>query len=215
MAGPIPFDLTEAVSYISKMLPSELLDEDLHAVRPPDISLRPSVGPLTAGLLSILVCTRRPAHILELGTSIGYSAIAVGRAAATYGGRVTSVELDQRIARLAEENIRAASLSGTVQVVRADAGDFIASAGGPFGLILQDSDKDVYQAMLPRLVELLESGGLLVSDDVLFPIVDLPEGVRRWQRVMDDYNKALRDHPGLRTTWLPIGCGVAVSVKIA
>ena len=215
MAGTTPFELGDAVSYINRLLPRELLDERLHAALPPDLSLRPAVGPLTADLLGVLVHARRPARILELGTSIGYSAIAMGRAAAVYGGRITTVELDERIAQVAEENIRGASLSDTVQVVQEDAAEFIASAAGPVGLILQDSDKDLYQAALPRLVDLLEPGGLLVSDDVLFPIIDLPETARRWQQVMDEYNAALRDHPRLRTTWLPIGYGVAVSVKIA
>jgi predicted O-methyltransferase YrrM len=215
MAGQAPFDLSEAVSYITGLLPADLRDEGLSAARPADLPLRPSVGPLTAGLLQVLISAQRPARILELGTSLGYAAIAMGRAATTYGGMVTTVELDDRLANLARENVRIGGLEGTIQVVRGDARDYIASANGPFGLILQDSDKDLYLPMLPRIVELLEPGGLLISDDTLFPVADLPESAARWRTVMHEYNVALRDCPSLRTTWLPIGWGAAISVRTA
>ena len=66
-----------------------------------------------------------------------------------------------------------------------------------------------------RLIDLLEPHGALVADDVLFPVMALPEGLKRWQEVLAQYNQALRDHPALQTVWLPIGDGVAVSVKLS
>ena len=68
--------------------------------------------------------------------------------------------------------------------------------------------------MLPRLIDLLEPHGLLITDDVLFPVMELPESVKRWQQAMRIYNRTLQTSPELETVWLPIGDGVAVSVKV-
>jgi predicted O-methyltransferase YrrM len=89
----------------------------------------------------------------------------------------------------------------------------VPALSGPFDLILQDGDKLQYEPLLHPLVELLAPQGLLVSDDVLFPIMELPRPVEHWKQAMTNYNRTLAKHPSLRTVWLPIGDGVAVSIK--
>ncbi len=49
-----------------------------------------------------------------------------------------------------------------------DATRFLHKVAGPFDLIFQDSDKQLYEPMLDRLIELLRPGGLLVADNVLW-----------------------------------------------
>ena len=44
----------------------------------------------------------------------------------------------------------------------------IAKVAGPFDLIFQDGDKQLYVPLLDRLVALLRPGGLLVTDNVLW-----------------------------------------------
>ena len=66
---------------------------------------------------------------------------------------------------------------------------------------------------LNRLIELLEPGGLLISDDVLFPVMTLLPSAENWRIAMLEYNQRLKSHPMLRTVWLSIGDGVAISVK--
>ncbi|MBU1707560.1 hypothetical protein KKB28_06570, partial [bacterium] len=70
-----------------------------------------------------------------------------------------------------------------------------------------------YTNLLNRLVDLLEPGGGLISDDVLFPVMTLPPSAESWRIAMLEYNQKLKLHPMLRTVWLPIGDGVAISVK--
>ena len=49
-----------------------------------------------------------------------------------------------------------------------DATRFLHKVAGPFDLIFQDSDKQLYEPMLDRLIELLRPGGLLVADNMLW-----------------------------------------------
>jgi predicted O-methyltransferase YrrM len=176
--------------------------------------IQPTVGAHAAALLDVLVRSRRPQRILEIGTSFGYSACVLGHAAATYGGRVWTIERRETLAQAARENLAASGLRTTVNVVVGDARQIVGGLNHAFGLILQDESKEDYLPLLDPLVERLELGGLLVSDDVLFPVMNLPESAAHWAQAMSDYNRALADHPQLRSVWLPIGDGVALSVKI-
>ena len=212
MAGHISFDWRNAKEYLEGLLPEDI--RRLEAVSA-ELSTQKSIGPSVAQLVDVMILATRPKRVLEVGTSAGYAAIAMGRALQQVGGKLTTIEIDPRIAACAEDNIHQAGLDDVVEVVIDDANRVLAGIDEPFGLILQDGSKDDYLRMLPRLIELLEPNGLLVTDDVLFPVMDLPENVKPYQYALTLYNGALQEKPNLHTVWLPIGDGVSVSVKIS
>jgi predicted O-methyltransferase YrrM len=90
---------------------------------------------------------------------------------------------------------------------------------GPFDLIFQDGDKQMYGPMLDRLVELLRPGGLLVTDNVLWDGDVVPGyGPPRHSnpddaRAIAAYNELIHSHPSLVTSIVPLRDGVAISVK--
>ncbi len=205
------YDWHNAQEYLEGLLPEEIRRLQTRSAGPPG---QPTIGPSVAQLVGVLILATRPKNVLEIGTSSGYSAIAMGRALQLIGGRLTTVEIDPRLAQAAERNIAEAGLDDVVEVVVDDANQVIAKLSGSFGLILQDGNKDDYLQMLPRLVELLEPHGLLVTDDVLFPVMELPAEVRPYQYALTLYNEALQNRPELQTVWLPIGDGASISVKV-
>jgi predicted O-methyltransferase YrrM len=164
--------------------------------------------------VDVLILAHRPNRVLEIGTSVGYSALAMGRALKRVGGSLMTIEIDPRLAEAARQNLNEAGLGDVAEVVIDDANHVIAGLNTPFGLILQDGNKDDYLQMLPRLIDLLEPHGLLITDDVLFPVMNLPDSAKRWQYAMSLYNEALQNRPDLQSVWLPIGDGVGVSVKV-
>lgn len=176
--------------------------------------VQPTVGPHVAALLDVLVRALRPRRILEIGTSFGYSACILGRAAATYGGQVWTIECREPLVQAARDNLAACGLEKTVNVVTGDARQILAGLDNSFEMVLQDGGKEDYLPLLDALVDRLEPCGLLVSDDVLFPVMTLPASAAHWAQAMSDYNRALAVHPRLRSVWLPIGDGVAISVKL-
>jgi predicted O-methyltransferase YrrM len=90
---------------------------------------------------------------------------------------------------------------------------------GPFDLILQDGPKDQYEPVLDRLVALLRPRGVLVSDNILwqgdvipgFPAA--PAHTAESTAIIARYSRRLAADPRLATVFLPVGDGVAVSVK--
>ncbi len=207
-SGPA-FDYSKAITYLEGFLPARVpLSTDGSDLE--GVNIAPTLGPIPLALTEMLVLSKRPANILEIGTSVAETAIALGLAARSYGGRVTTIEVNRRIASAAIQNIQNADVQANVSLLAGDAATAIDQLTGPFGLIIQDGAKDQYLPMLERLIDLLEPGGILLSDDVLFPVMfDNPRAM-----LLDEYNRALEANARLKTSWLPIGDGVAVSVKL-
>jgi predicted O-methyltransferase YrrM len=159
-------------------------------------------------------------QILEIGTAIGFSALWMAGALPPYG-RLITIELDPQRAETARANIARAGKTDQISVIVGDAMRYLHKVSGPFDLIFQDSHKPLYEPMLDRLVTLLRTGGVLVSDNVLWSGEVVEGYVNPPQRDPADtdalraYSRKLMSDSRLFTTILPVGDGLAVSVKVA
>lgn len=128
----------------------------------------PIVGPVVGELLGILAQATGAAHILELGTATGYSALHLARGCKAAGGRVITLEWDEAMAARARANFARAGLSGQIEVRVGDALELMAAMAGPVDFIFMDIDKEIYLPALPHCRRLLKIGGLLFTDNVGF-----------------------------------------------
>ena len=178
----------------------------------------PLVDAEVGALLRVLATTIAATRVLEIGTAIGYSAVWLAGALPTTGMLVT-MEVNLERARAARENIARAGFSDRVNVIVGDAERMLAKVAGPFDLIFQDGDKQLYTPLLDRLVELLRPGGLLVTDNVLWSgevapgFTTKPTQDPADTRAIAAYNERLHRHPQLMTVIVPLRDGVAISVK--
>jgi predicted O-methyltransferase YrrM len=178
----------------------------------------PLVDAEVGALLRVLATSIGASRILEIGTAIGYSGIWLAGALPA-GGMLVTMELDEARAREARENFARAGVGDRVSVVVGDAQLKIAKVAGPFDLIFQDGNKNLYTPLLDRLVALLRPGGLLVTDNVLWAGEVVP-GFQKTPRKNPDetraiveYNERVAAHPQLLTSILPLRDGVSISVK--
>jgi len=170
----------------------------------------PIIPLATARLLSFLVAAIRAERILEIGTAIGYSTIWLARAAQRHGGHVTTIEISERLAEEAQENIERAGLMEAVTILIGDAERIVPRLTDPFDLIFQDGAKRLYPRLLSDCLRLLRKGGLLVADDALFPVMEVGEA---WAEAVHRYNEMIFARHDLESVILPVGDGVAVSLK--
>ena len=90
---------------------------------------------------------------------------------------------------------------------------------GPYDLIFVDAAKGQYIHYLPEVMRLLGTDGVLVSDNVLQEgdIIESRFAVERRNRTihsrMREYLYELKHHDQLQTSIIPLGDGVALSVK--
>ena len=180
----------------------------------------PLVHPASARLLRTLVVATGARRILEIGTAIGYSAIWMAQAQPA-GGLLISLEKDAGRAAAARANVARAELSERVSIIVGEASRYLHKVAGPFDLVFQDSDKHLYEAMLRRSIELLRPGGLLVCDNVLWS-GEVVEGFRQpatrgtaEAEALRAFNRRLAAEPALLTTFLAVGDGLSISVRLA
>jgi len=194
---------------------SDVLDEIARGNRERGL---PLVDAEVGALLRLLATTVNASRILEIGTAIGYSGIWLAGALPPDGMLIT-MEMSEERAREARENFARAGVAQRVSVVVGDAQLKLSKVSGPFDLIFQDGDKQLYTPMLDRLVSLLRPRGLLVTDNVLWDgevapgFVDAPKRPPEDTRAIAEYNQRVASHPSLLTSIVPLRDGVSVSVK--
>ncbi|MGD8188898.1 O-methyltransferase [Brevibacillus ginsengisoli] len=185
------------------------LEQEAHAEGIPIVQL-PS-----AQFIRLLLLTHRPKRILEVGTAIGYSTIWLAEAAPE--ARIVTMELDEERIKRARENFAEAGVSERIELREGDA-TLGLPEGYQFDCLFIDAAKGQYLKFLELYLPLLVPGGLVISDNVLFRgLVATPEEANKRQRPLvqkiDQFNNHLVTHPQLETAVVPIGDGIAVSIK--
>ncbi len=174
----------------------------------------PTVDDEAAAYLRLILKITQPKRILEIGTSVGFSTASMASVAKTYGGHITTIEFDEKVADQAEKNFLKAGLTAYITVKRGDAREILHDLTEPYDLIFQDVDKRLYPVLLNDCIRLLNKGGILLSDDALFPVFDMEEEWGHLVEPIRQYNEIVMKHPQLDSVLLPIGDGIMMSAKL-
>ena len=179
----------------------------------------PIIRPETASVLQTMIAALRPMRILEVGTAVGYSALLMAQVMPE-GARITTIEKYKLRADEAREHFETAGLAGRITLIEGDAGEVLKTISETFDLIFMDAAKGQYIQWLPRILRVLAPGGVLFSDNVLQDgdIIESRFAVERRNRTiharMREYLFALTHSEELKTCVIPVGDGVAVSVRL-
>lgn len=161
-----------------------------------------NLEPETASLVSVLVRSSGRTHLLEVGTSNGYSTIWLAWAAAQTGGRLVSIELDPGRRRMADENLRRAGVRDHVDLRLGDATEVVKDLAGPFDLVFFDADRLSAPAQLELLLPKRAPDVMLLADNVL----SHPEEIAV-------YLAALEGLRGFDRLVVPVGKGLSIAYR--
>lgn len=163
------------------------------------------VGVEVGRVLHALVLAHRPARILELGTSYGYSTLFLADAARAVGGTVITMELADYKQDWARQQIAAAGLGEHVDFRLGDAVAMIDADEGPFDFVLLDIWKELYLPCFEAFYPKLADETIVVADNMIFPPM-AREDVRT-------YRAAVQGKGDMHQALLPIGMGIEIAVK--
>ena len=168
--------------------------------------------------LKLILSIKRPARILEVGTAVGFSAILM----AEYNPipcEITTIENYEKRIPIAKQNFVRAGKEKQITLLEGDAADILKELREPFDFIFMDAAKGQYIHYLPEILRLLAKGGILVSDNVMQDgdVIESRFAVERRDRTiharMREYLYELKHNDALVTSIIPLGDGVALSVK--
>ena len=153
-------------------------------------------------ILRVLVESTGAKNVVEIGTSIGYSAIWFCLGLEKTGGRLTTFEIDEGRAAKARENFKRAGVEKLVTLVMGDAHEQVKQLKDPIDILFLDADKQGYLDYLTKLLPLVEPGGLVIAHNVTARQAD------------PRYVKAITSNPELETLFLNLeSSGIGVTMK--
>lgn len=175
----------------------------------------------TQSLIRFLLTMNKPASILEVGTAIGFSAILMAQYSEE-NAHITTIEKYEKRIPIAKENFEKSGFKDKITFLEGDASDILkelAEKGETYDMIFMDAAKGQYMNFLPMVKKMMKPGSLLVSDNVLQDgdIIESRFAVTRRNRTihsrMREYLFALTHDDELVTDILPVGDGMALSVR--
>ncbi|HJD02561.1 MAG TPA: O-methyltransferase [Candidatus Mediterraneibacter excrementavium] len=194
---------------------SELLETIEREARADDV---PIIRREMQSFLKVLLLLKKPANILEVGTAVGFSALLMSEYIPA-GSRITTIENYEKRIPVARNNFRRAGKENRITLIEGDAAEVLKTLEGSYDFIFMDAAKGQYIHFLPEIMRLLPPGGCLVSDNVMQDgdVIESRFAVERRNRTiharMREYLYELKHHEKLETSVIPLGDGVAVSVK--
>ena len=169
--------------------------------------------------LKVLLTIQKPMRILEVGTAVGFSALLMSEYAPA-GCEITTIENYEKRIPIARNNFKRAGKESQITLLEGDAMEVLPTLDVPYDFIFMDAAKGQYIHYMPEVMRLLKTGGTLVSDNVMQDgsIIESRFAVERRDRTihsrMREYLYELKHHEELLTSIIPLGDGVAVSVKL-
>lgn len=162
-------------------------------------------------LLHDLVLKGNYKSALEIGTSTGHSAIWIAWALSKTGGKLITIDIDERRHKIALENFKQAGLSEYIDARLANAHDLVKELKGPFDFVFSDADKDWYKNYFILIDPKLKVGGCFTAHNISERVRG-GYGSYSGTAVFLDYVKSL---PNYRTTVNNAGGGLSISYKTA
>lgn len=161
------------------------------------------------------VLIKNPKEILEIGTATGCSGIAMLESC---DGNLTTLETDSDVYLIAKNNFEEFGLSHRVTQYYGDAREVIDSLDKKFDFIFLDGPKAHYLEYWPRLKEMLEEGGVLFADNVLFrgyidPQNKFPRRFITIVKRMRKFLKEVTEDENFATSVFDAGDGVLIAYK--
>ena len=117
-------------------------------------------------LLYDLIIEGRYTRALEIGTSTGHSGIWMAWALSKTGGKLITIDIDERRYKTAVENFKKAGLSDYVDARLADAHQLVKELEGPFDFVFSDADKNWYKQYFLDVDPKLVVGGCYTTHNI-------------------------------------------------
>jgi caffeoyl-CoA O-methyltransferase len=197
--------------YLDSLLPKRdaVLSEMEAYAKKRDI---PIIGPVCGRLLYLVAQLSGAKRIYEMGSAIGYSTIWLARAAGEEA-EIYYTDGDPENARRARENVRRAGVEPRIRFLVGDAVELMDGVPGEFDLVFIDVNKEQYPAALRKALPRIRSGGVLVTDNVLWYGRSARRAKDARTRAIQQFNRMIYKSSELFPVIVPLRDGVAVCRK--
>ena len=165
-------------------------------------------------VLSVLSKLIRPKVILELGTFTGYSALCLAEGL-DKNGVLHTIDINEELMDFQRSYFDKSDYGPQIIQHLGSAINIIPTLDTTFDLVFMDADKPNYINYFHQIIDKLNPGGVILSDNVLWSgkVIEALDPSDISTKIVLEYNALLKEDPRLETVLLPIRDGLTVSIK--
>lgn len=166
-------------------------------------------------LLSMISKLVNPVNILEIGTYTGYSAICLAEGIQT-NGELHTIDINEELYNFQRKYFDKSGYGNQIVQHLGNALKIIPELVKTFDLVFIDADKGNYPNYYELIIEKLNPGGIILSDNVLWSgkVTEELKPDDEDTKALIEYNKMLKEDPRIETVILPIRDGLTISRKL-
>jgi len=169
-------------------------------------------GHFQGRFLSLLSKMVQPRTILEIGTYTGYATLCLAEGLHPEGVLHT-IDIKEELTDLQREFFDRSGYGNQIVQHLGKAADIIPALDTTFDLVFIDADKQNYAHYFDLVIEKMNRGGIILSDNVLWSgkvVEEVKHNDKHTQALMA-YNQKIKDDPRVETVLLPIRDGITLS----
>lgn len=169
-------------------------------------------GAFQGRVLSMISKLIQPTSILEIGTYTGYSALCLAEGMSSEG-RIITIDKNEELETLQNKYFEKSGFRNQIEQRVGNAVKIIPTIDKKFDLVFIDADKSNYVNYFHLIIDKMNSGGIILSDNVLWSgkIVEELDPKDVDTKVLLAYNKLLNTDKRIETVLLPIRDGLTIS----
>lgn len=178
------------------------------------VSPRMLSGHLQGRFLSFISKLQQPKLIVEIGTYTGYSALCLAEGLHP-NGKLISIDVNEETSSFAKSFIAKTEYANQIELILADAKEFVKTIHEPIDLVFIDADKKNYLNYYHLIIDKIKSGGLIIADNVLWSgKITMPEkDMDRETLSLHQFNQFVQQDNRIENILLPIRDGLMVVRK--
>lgn len=169
-------------------------------------------GAFQGRVLSMISKLVQPKSILEIGTYTGYSALCLAEGLSK-DGMIHTIDKNEELEELQYKYFQKSEYRNQITQYIGNALDIIPSINDKFDLVFIDADKSNYVNYFHLILQKMNSGGIILSDNVLWSgkVIEELDPKDIDTKVLLEYNRLLNEDSRLETVLLPIRDGLTIS----
>jgi predicted O-methyltransferase YrrM len=169
-------------------------------------------GDFQGRVLSMISKLIQPKIILEIGTYTGYSALCMAEGMAK-DGRLHTIDRNEELYDFQQKYFEKSKYSDRIVQHVGNALEIIPTLEEKFDLVFIDADKSNYTNYFNLVIEKMNPGGVILSDNVLWSgkVVEQLDPKDIDTKALLEYNRRINEDPRVETVLLPIRDGLTIS----
>lgn len=171
-------------------------------------------GPYQGRILSMISKLIQPKTILELGTFTGYATLCLAEGLKS-NGEIHTIDINEELVDFQRKYFNRSSYGSQIYQHLGSALDIVPKLDMTFDLVFIDADKPNYSNYFHLVIDKLNYGGIIVSDNVLWhgKVVEPLDEKDISTKAVIEFNTLLKNDPRIETVMLPIRDGLTICRK--